>query len=109
MATKKNKPKTTTNKTFFQKLKTFIWKSMLWFFGLSILLVIIYKWIPVPFTPLMFTRVVENKIDGKDAILSHDWVSLDEISPNLQKAVIASEDGNFLKHNGFCHYSSPSF
>lgn len=74
---------------------------MLWFFGLSILLVIIYKWIPVPFTPLMFTRVVENKIDGKDAILSHDWVSLDEISPNLQKAVIASEDGNFLKHNGF--------
>ena len=101
MATKKNKPKTTTNKTFFQKLKTFIWKSMLWFFGLSILLVIIYKWIPVPFTPLMFTRVVENKIDGKDAILSHDWVSLDEISPNLQKAVIASEDGNFLKHNGF--------
>jgi monofunctional biosynthetic peptidoglycan transglycosylase len=101
MATRKNKPKTTTNKTFFQKLKTFIWKSMLWFFGLSILLVIIYKWIPVPFTPLMFTRVIENKIDGKDAILSHDWVSLDEISPNLQKAVIASEDGNFLKHNGF--------
>jgi monofunctional biosynthetic peptidoglycan transglycosylase len=49
----------------------------------------------------MFTRVIENKIDGKDAILSHDWVSLDEISPNLQKAVIASEDGNFLKHNGF--------
>lgn len=101
MATKKSKTKTTINKTFFQKLKTIIWKSMLWFFGLSILLVIIYKWIPVPFTPLMFTRVVENKLDGKDAILSHDWVSLDQISPNLQKAVIASEDGNFLKHNGF--------
>lgn len=101
MATRKNKSKTKTDKTFFQKLKTIIWKSLLWFLGLSVLLVIIYKWIPVPFTPLMVIRVIENKAEGKDAILSHDWVSLDEISPNLQKAVIASEDGNFLKHSGF--------
>jgi monofunctional glycosyltransferase len=101
MATRKNKSKTTTDKTFFQKLKTIIWKFLLWFLGLSVLLVIIYKWIPVPFTPLMVIRVIENKAEGKDAILSHDWVSLDEISPNLQKAVIASEDGNFLKHSGF--------
>lgn len=49
----------------------------------------------------MITRVIENKIDGNDAVLSHDWVPLEEISPNLQKAVIASEDGNFLKHYGF--------
>ena len=32
---------------------------------------------------------------------SHDWVSLDEMAPNLQKAVIASEDATFLSHNGF--------
>jgi monofunctional biosynthetic peptidoglycan transglycosylase len=32
---------------------------------------------------------------------SHDWVPLEDISTHLQKAVIASEDGNFLKHNGF--------
>jgi monofunctional glycosyltransferase len=83
--------------------KTFrwIWKAMLWFFGLSILSVIIFKWVPIPFTPLMVTRIIEFKLDGKDAIYSHDWVSLEEISPNLQKAVIASEDANFLKHNGF--------
>lgn len=74
---------------------------MLWFLGLSILTVIIFKWVPIPITPLMITRVIENKIDGNDAVLSHDWVPLEEISPNLQKAVIASEDGNFLKHNGF--------
>jgi len=33
--------------------------------------------------------------------LSHKWVSLEEISPNMPVAVIASEDANFLKHHGF--------
>ncbi|MES2747507.1 MAG: monofunctional biosynthetic peptidoglycan transglycosylase [Bacteroidota bacterium] len=100
MATKKNTSKT-TNRTFFQKLKTFIWKAMLWFFGLSILSVIVFKWVPVPVTPLMMTRAIDNKLDGKEMICSHDWEPLENISIHLQKAVIASEDGNFLKHNGF--------
>ncbi|UPT72190.1 MAG: monofunctional biosynthetic peptidoglycan transglycosylase [Flavobacterium sp. JAD_PAG50586_2] len=84
-----------------RKIFRWIWKAMLWFFGLSILSVIIFKWVPVPFTPLMITRIIEFKLDGKDAIFSHDWESIENISPNLQKAVIASEDGNFLKHSGF--------
>lgn len=74
---------------------------MLWFFGISIFLVVLFKWVPVPFTPLMLTRVIENKMDGEDAVFSHDWEPIENISPNLQKAVIASEDGNFLTHNGF--------
>lgn len=74
---------------------------MLWFFGISILLVVLFKWIPVPFTPLMIIRAIEQKTDGQEMTCSHDWVPLEDISVNLQKAVIASEDGNFLKHNGF--------
>ena len=100
MATKKSTTKT-TNPTFFQKLKRFIWKAMLWFFGLSILSVIVFKWVPVPFTPLMITRAIDQKIDGKEMTCSHDWEPIENISTNLQKAVIASEDGNFLKHSGF--------
>jgi monofunctional biosynthetic peptidoglycan transglycosylase len=84
-----------------RKILRCIWKAMLWFFGLSILSVIIFKWVPIPFTPLMVTRIIEFKLEEKDAIYSHKWVPLEDISPNLQKAVIASEDGNFLKHNGF--------
>ena len=84
-----------------RKISHWIWKAILWFFGLSILSVILFKWVPIPFTPLMVTRIIEFKLDGGDAIYSHDWVPIEEISPNLQKAVIASEDGNFLKHNGF--------
>ena len=100
MATKKTNTKT-TNRTFFQKLKSLIWKIMIWFFGVSILLVIIFKFVPVPFTPLMITRAFEQKFAGKEMTCSHDWVPIENISVNMQKAVIASEDGTFLKHNGF--------
>lgn len=84
-----------------RKIFRWIWKAMIWFFGLSILSVVIFKWVPIPFTPLMITRIIEFKMDGGDAIYSHKWVPLEEISPNLQLAVIASEDGNFLEHSGF--------
>ena len=49
---------------------------------------------------------MNKKWKVKKCVCSHDWVPIEEISPNLQKAVIASEDGNFLTHNGFdfkCH------
>ena len=49
----------------------------------------------------MIIRSIEQKIDGKPMILSHDWVPLEEISPHLQKAVIASEDQLFLTQYGF--------
>ena len=84
-----------------KKILRWVKKATLWFFAISILLVIIFKWVPIPYTPLMAIRALENKWEGKDAVLSHDWVPLEEISPNLQKAVIASEDGNFLNHHGF--------
>jgi monofunctional biosynthetic peptidoglycan transglycosylase len=85
----------------FKKILRFIWKAMLWFFGISLFLVVLFKFVPVPFTPLMVIRSIEQKTDGKPMILSHDWVPLEEISPNLQKAVIASEDQHFLTHHGF--------
>jgi monofunctional biosynthetic peptidoglycan transglycosylase len=106
MATKfrANKPKQTARKdsgTFISKVKRFLFKTMLWFFGLSIFFVVLYKFVPVPFTPLMIFRVVENKWAGKEIYFSHDWEPIENISTNLQKAVIASEDGTFLSHNGF--------
>jgi monofunctional glycosyltransferase len=87
--------------SFLSKIKRFLWKAFLWFNIVSIALVLLFKFVPVPFTPLMATRALEHREDGKDMVCSHDWVPLNEISTNLQKAVIASEDGMFLKHNGF--------
>jgi monofunctional biosynthetic peptidoglycan transglycosylase len=87
--------------TFMSKLTRFIFKILLWFIGLSIFFVVLFKFLPVPFTPLMVIRAIENKAAGKEMVCSHDWEPLENISVNLQKAVIASEDGTFLKHNGF--------
>ena len=87
--------------TLKSRVFRFIKKATLYFFAISILLVIVFKFVPVPFTPLMITRAVEQKLAGKEMTCSHDWVSIDEISPNLQKAVIASEDGTFMQHHGF--------
>jgi monofunctional biosynthetic peptidoglycan transglycosylase len=84
-----------------KKVLRIVGKIFLWFLGISILSVLIFKWVPVPSTPLMVTRAIENKLDGDDMVCSHDWVPLEEISTNLQKAVIASEDANFLTHHGF--------
>lgn len=62
---------------------------------------IVFRWVPVPFTPLMLIRCVEQKANGKEMVLKHDWVSLENISPKLQLAVVCSEDQNYLKHFGF--------
>lgn len=106
MATKITSKKTkndlsTGNSSFMGKLKQFLFRLMIWFFALSIGGVILFKFVPVPFTPLMAIRVVENTIEEKEIYFSHDWEPLKNISNNLQKAVIASEDGTFLSHYGF--------
>lgn len=84
-----------------RKIFRFLFKVFLWFFALSVISVVIFRYVPVPFTPLMITRALEQKSEGKEMTSSHDWVPIEKISPNLQKAVIASEDDLFLTHNGF--------
>jgi monofunctional biosynthetic peptidoglycan transglycosylase len=79
-----------------------IWKSTLWFLGLSIGLVIIYRFIPVPITPLMVIRLVEQAIDPeKEVRLVKDWVPISEMSKHAPQAVVGAEDQTFMKHFGF--------
>lgn len=83
------------------KIFRFLFKAALWFFAISIFLVLLFKYVPVPFTPLMGIRAIEQLKNSEDVVYSHDWVPLEEISIQMQKAVIASEDGKFLTHSGF--------
>lgn len=71
------------------------------FFALSLLTVVVYRFFPVYFTPLMFIRLAEQAADGRSLRLHHHWVSLDKISPHMPVAVMASEDQRFLLHHGF--------
>ncbi len=56
---------------------------------------------PVYYTPLMFIRLYQQSKADKPWTLHHHWVPLEEISPSLPLAVIASEDARFMQHNGF--------
>ena len=82
------------------RIWTILWKTCLAFFVVSIVSVVVYKWVPVPITPLMLIRDVEQLKNDKGVIMEHDWVPLEDISPKLQLAVVCSEDQNYLKHFG---------
>lgn len=97
----KPKPENNTPLTFVQKIKKWLFFIIKWFFISSIFAVIFFRFVPVPFTPLMVSRAVDNVFAGEDIVWSHDWVSLNEISPYLPQAVVASEDNLFLEHYGF--------
>jgi monofunctional biosynthetic peptidoglycan transglycosylase len=74
---------------------------LLFFFLFSVLAVVVLKFVPVYYTPLMFIRMYEQKKDGKKVKLEHKWVPLQEIAHPLVQAVVASEDNRFLIHQGF--------
>ncbi|WP_339810618.1 monofunctional biosynthetic peptidoglycan transglycosylase, partial [Zunongwangia profunda] len=80
-----------------KKIFRFIAKVIGWFFLITFLLVLLFKWIPLPFTPLMAIRYFEHS----DEEIKHEWVPIEAISKNLQLAVICSEDQNFENHSGF--------
>lgn len=62
------------------------------FIGLTLVLVVAFKWLPVPVTATML-------MDDKG--ITKDWESLDNIDRNLVSAVIAAEDSRFCEHYGF--------
>jgi len=88
-----------------KRIGRFIKKTLKWivvaFFASTILSVVALRFLPVYFTPLMFIRCYQQVKEGNDLKLSHQWVPLNEISPSLPVAVMASEDAKFLSHHGF--------
>jgi len=67
----------------------------------TILSVLLLRFIPIPFTPLVFTRMYEQYHSDKEIVFKKNWVPIDKISIQLQRAVISSEDQNFVEHHGF--------
>jgi len=84
-----------------KKTIRFLGKITLWFVIVTLLLVLLFKWIPVPATPLMMMRLVEQKQEGKHTVWKHKWTPIEKMSKNIQLAVVCSEDQKFLEHHGF--------
>lgn len=60
--------------------------------AVALIIILLFALVPVPTTITMLTD--PNGVD-------RDWVALEDISPNMVRAVIASEDAKFCTHNGF--------
>ena len=74
---------------------------MVAFFASTILSVVVLRFVPVWFTPLMFIRCYEQVKEGRELRLDHHWTPLSDMSNDMSRAVIASEDAKFLSHHGF--------
>lgn len=75
-------------------------KLPLLFIALSFALVLLLRYVPVLYTPLMLKRTIQNwNVETYET--RHTWVSLDQISPQLAKAVVLTEDQKFYDHHGF--------
>lgn len=78
-------------KIFLRIFAVFVVFSLCW--------VMLYKYVPVRWTPLMLKRSIEN-VGKKDYRTQRVWVKIDEISPVMVRAVMVAEDGRFMEHNG---------
>jgi monofunctional biosynthetic peptidoglycan transglycosylase len=77
------------------------WRIGVGLFVLSLFVTLLYGFAPVPVTPLMVIRPVENLFAGRAVGFEKDWVPIEKMSPRLVSAMIAAEDWRFFEHNGF--------
>jgi monofunctional biosynthetic peptidoglycan transglycosylase len=88
-------------KCFCLSIIQLIGTAAFYFFITSIALVLLYRFIPVPFTPHMISRKIEARAEGSTLHILHQWVPIEKISPHLQRSVIEAEDAHFYEHRGF--------
>lgn len=70
-------------------------KLLLWMLILQFVYILLCKWVNPPIT----LTQVGSVLSGEG--LSRDYISYDEMGPNIKLAVIAGEDQLFPDHNGF--------
>jgi monofunctional biosynthetic peptidoglycan transglycosylase len=77
------------------RIAAFLGKALFWFVIVSVVWVVIYRFVPPPITMTMAGDVVAGR--GLDK----DWMSLSDMDPDMARAAIAGEDGKFCSHDGF--------
>lgn len=61
----------------------------------SLLLVLLFRWAPVPMSAVMFQRSIAER-----QWQHYEWTALEDTSPHVMLAVIAAEDQRFPQHHG---------
>ncbi len=97
----RNKQRKNNKNNWYSKASKWIFKALLYFFCITFVWVLLYRFINPPVTYLMIERGFERLADDKNWKLKKDWNDWDKISFNLKKAALAGEDARFLEHHGF--------
>jgi monofunctional biosynthetic peptidoglycan transglycosylase len=83
------------------QLKDFIVRVSILAFQISMFLIILYRVVPVPITPLPLKRVFEQAFGDDPVRLRKDWESIESMGKNICLASVTSEDPKFFQHYGF--------
>jgi len=90
------------NNSVSARIKSGLLRLVLGVLGLWLTGIIAFAFLPVPFSAVMVERQLGAWFSGNWSYVAHsDWVGMDEISPWMALAVIASEDQKFPTHWGF--------
>ncbi|EXU75426.1 monofunctional biosynthetic peptidoglycan transglycosylase [Erwinia mallotivora] len=85
-----------------QQVKNVVFKALLSIIGLWIAGILLFSFLPVPFSAVMAERQLTAWFRGDFGYVAHsNWVGMDDIAPWMPLAVIAAEDQKFPEHWGF--------
>lgn len=89
-------------KTFLRRLAWWVFGLLFFFIAASIGVVATLRWVNPPYSAFMAqTQMAAWARHDRSYVFRHRWVNLEQISPNLPLAVVASEDQKFPEHWGF--------
>lgn len=84
------------------RVRKIILKSLFYFILLTNIVVITFKFFPIPITMLMIIRTIEQGLDNNRNIkLVKTWTPFSQIPNDVKLAAICAEDQNFMEHEGF--------
>ncbi len=98
---KKGKGVSSKRHPLVQLVISYCLKFLIYFFGISLVGVLVLKFVPIWVTPTMIDRKVTAIVHGRDAEIHSDWEPYENISKEVALAVVASEDQLFPQHLGF--------
>nr|WP_121273971.1 monofunctional biosynthetic peptidoglycan transglycosylase [Pedobacter schmidteae] len=97
----KKRSNSKSKQSFTKKITALLGRILVWFLLVSVLWVLIYRFVNPPITLLMVLRNIERKSDDKPAKMEKEWVDFVDMSDNMKRAAVSAEDQLFLTHIGF--------
>jgi monofunctional glycosyltransferase len=97
---KRNRSSSKKTNGLFSRIKGWIFKGVKYFLIASVGSVVLFKFLPIPFTMTMIDQKFSSLFEGKDSEIHYDWESYDDVSREMHLAAVAAEDQLFPEHFG---------